>query len=512
MALMPRLELRQSQMLKLTPQLMQSIKLLQLSHLELSTFVENELLHNPLLDRAEPNADERGDNEGNSAEPDQPEHGDSGPTDIVSQGEQFESATSLASEMDTDAASLFPEQVGQDSVSQSTTNWQEGRGQSLSGGVGAEKAEIDQYVSSTKSLGDHLIEQVHLILRHPGDLLIASAIIENLNEAGYINIELAQIADLLGTELGHVEAVLEAIQGCDPIGIFARNVPECLAIQLKEKDRLDPMMQALLDHLDLVAAHKFKELMALIDCDQDDLKDMLDEIKRLNPRPGVSFEGTPIQPVVPDVYIRPANDGGWEIELNSEVLPNVLINRTYYAEVSAKAKKGEEKNYLTECLQTANWLTRSLDQRAQTILKVTSEIARMQDGFLLHGVSHLKPMTLKMVAEAVDMHESTISRVTANKYVATPRGLFELRYFFTSAISSSTSGDEDHSAAAVRHEIKQLIDAEDPKKILSDDKIAVILNEQHQMGVARRTVAKYREAMDIPSSVLRRRQKRELLG
>jgi len=505
MAIGPRLELRQAQTLKLTPQLMQSIKLLQLSHLELSTFVESELLHNPLLERAEPETDgatdsEQGDSERQSTS--------SETDDIVSRSEQMESAVSLAGEMDTDASNLFPEQVGQDSVSQSTTSWQESRGQS----VGPEKAEIDQYVSSQKSLGDHLIEQVQLILRHPGDLLIASAIIENLNEAGYLDKELDQIADQLGTELGHVEAVLEAIQGCDPIGIFARNVPECLAIQLREKNRLDPMMQALLDSIDLVAAHKFKELMALIRCDQDDLKDMLTEIKRLNPRPGASFEGSAIQPVVPDVYIRAANGGGWQIELNNEVLPNVLINRTYYAEVSAKAKKGEEKSYLQECMQTANWLTKSLDQRAQTILKVTSEIARLQDGFLVHGVSHLKPMTLKMVAEAVDMHESTISRVTANKYVSTPRGLFELRYFFTSAISSSTSGDDDHSAEAVRHEIKQLIDAEDPKKILSDDKIAAILNDKHQMGVARRTVAKYREAMGIPSSVLRRRQKRELLG
>jgi len=505
MALGPRLEIRQAQTLKLTPQLMQSIKLLQLSHQELSMFVEAELLHNPLLDRADPNADTDGD--GSNSENENASRNDQA-QDISERTEQMESAVSVASEMDTDPSNLFPEQVGQDSVSQSTTSWQESRGQS----VGPEKAEIDQYVSSQKSLGDFLIEQVQLILRHPGDLLIASAIIENLNEAGYLDKELDQIADQLGTELGHVEAVLEAIQGCEPIGIFARNVPECLAIQLRENDRLDPMMQALLDHIDLVAAHKFKELMALIKCDQDDLKDMLGEIKRLNPRPGAAFEGSAIQPVVPDVYIRAANNGGWQIELNSDVLPNVLINRTYYAQVSAKAKKGEEKSYLQECMQTANWLTKSLDQRAQTILKVTSEIARLQDGFLLHGVSHLKPMTLKMVAEAVDMHESTISRVTANKYVSTPRGLFELRYFFTSAISSSTSGDDDHSAASVRHEIKLLIDAEDPKKILSDDKLAAILNDKHQMGVARRTVAKYREAMGIPSSVIRRRQKRDMMS
>jgi RNA polymerase sigma-54 factor len=502
MALAPRLEIKQTQTLKLTPQLMQSIKLLQLSHQELSTFVENELLHNPLLERADGESDGGADSDSNEQSPTPIED----TRDIVSKGEQLESAVSLASEMDTDAANLFPEQVGQDSLSQSTSSYAESR----SGVMSAEKAEIDQFVSSTKSLTDHLNEQVRLILRHPGDLLIASALIENLNEAGYLNIELDEVAAQLGTELGHVEAVQQALLGCDPIGIFARNVPECLATQLKELDRLDPMMQALLENLDLVASHQIKPLMQIVGCDADDLKDMLDEIKRLNPRPGTQFEGAPVQSVVPDVFIRRGNDGGWQIELNNDVLPNVLVNRQYYAEISAKAKKSDDKTYLAECLQTANWLTRSLDQRAQTILKVTKEIVRMQDGFLLHGVSHLKPMTLKMVAEAIDMHESTISRVTANKYVATPRGLFEMRYFFTSAISSA-SGDEDHSAAAVKHEIKKLIDAEDPKKILSDDKIAAILNDTQKMGIARRTVAKYREAMNIPSSVLRRRQKRELL-
>jgi len=502
MAIAPRLEIRQTQTLKLTPQLMQSIKLLQLSHQELSTFVESELLHNPLLDRAEPEADF------DSPEPPAEAPVTDEARDIVSQGEELQSAASVASEMDTDTESLYPEQVGQDSISQSSMTKRDSSGLLP---VGGERADIDQYVSSTKSLSDHLNEQVRMILRNPGDLLIASALIENLNEAGYLATELEQIADNLGTEFGHVEAVLQELQGCDPVGIFARTVPECLAIQLKEIDRLDPMMQALLDNIDLVAAHKIKEVMSLVGCDQDDLKDMLDEIKRLNPRPGVSFVGDPIQPVIPDVYIRAAKNGGWQIELNSDVLPNVLVNRKYHAEISAKAKKGEEKTYLADCMQTANWLTKSLDQRAQTILKATSEIARMQDMFLLHGVSHLKPMTLKLVAEAIDMHESTISRVTANKYVATPRGLFEMRYFFTSAISSA-SGAEDHSAASVKFEIKKLIDAEDAKKILSDDKIASILNEEQKMGIARRTVAKYREAMDIPSSVLRRRQKRSLLN
>ncbi|WP_027835545.1 RNA polymerase factor sigma-54 [Maritalea myrionectae] len=498
MAIGPRLDIRQSQTLALTPQLMQSIKLLQLSHTELSQFVEEELMRNPLLDR-----DDGG--EERTVEEEPAAKADDRAVDVSSRGEQLGSAVSVAQEMDTDVANLYPEQVGQDSLSQSLS-WPEGKHTS----GGQETGDFEQFAAGEKSLNDHLIEQISLILSHPGDMLIASALIENLNETGYVDVPLDQIADQLGTELGHVEAVLEAVQGCDPLGIFARDLTECLAIQLREKDRLDPMMQMLLDNLDLLAAHKITELQKLLGADAEDLGDMLAEIRRLDPRPGRAFEGSNVQAIVPDVFVRQGNSKEWVIELNQEVLPKVLINRTYLASVSASAKKGEDKTYLSECLQTANWLTKSLDQRAQTILKVTKEIVRQQDGFLHHGVSQLRPMTLKMVAEEIEMHESTISRVTSNKYVSTPRGLFELKYFFTSAIHSA-SGEADHSAESVKYRIKQLIDAEDPRKILSDDKIAAILNDEQSMNVARRTVAKYREAMNIASSVIRRRQKRELV-
>lgn len=502
MAIGPRLDIRQSQTLALTPQLMQSIKLLQLSHTELSQFVEDELLRNPLLER-----DDSGDGgpDDGASDSDATPRREEYDIDVSSRADNLGSAVSVAEDMDTDVANLYPEQVGQDSLSQSLA-WPEGKHTSGS----QDGADFEQFAAGSKTLNDHLIEQISLILKHPGDMLIASALIENLNEMGYVDAPLDQIADQLGTELGHVEAVLEAIQGCDPLGIFARDLPECLSIQLRERDRLDPMMQALLANLDLLAAHKITELQKLIGADAEDLGDMLAEIRRLDPRPGRAFEGGNVQAIVPDVFIRQGNNKEWVIELNQEVLPKVLVNRTYLASVSASAKKGEDKTYLSECLQTANWLTKSLDQRAQTILKVTKEIARQQDGFLHHGVSHLKPMTLKMVAEEIEMHESTISRVTSNKYVSTPRGLFELKYFFTSAIHSA-SGAADHSAEAVKYRIKQLIDAEDPKKILSDDKIAAILNKEQSMDVARRTVAKYREAMGIASSVMRRRQKRELV-
>jgi RNA polymerase sigma-54 factor len=252
-------------------------------------------------------------------------------------------------------------------------------------------------------------------------------------------------------------------------------------------------------------------LMRAVGADREDLLDMLAELRTLDPKPGRAFEAGPVEAVVPDVFVREGNGGGWAIELNADILPRVLVNRTYYAEVTRRARDAAEKTFLTDCLQTANWLTKSLDQRAQTILKVATEIVKQQDGFLVHGVTHLKPMTLKTVADAIEMHESTVSRVTSNKYVSTPRGLFEMKYFFTTALQSSTGGDE-HSAEAVRHRIRQLVEAEAPEQILSDDTIAELLQKEQGIEVARRTVAKYREGMNIPSSVIRRRQKRSLAG
>jgi len=305
--------------------------------------------------------------------------------------------------------------------------------------------------------------------------------------------------------------VLHKVQGCEPVGLFARDVRECLALQLRERDRLDPMMARLLDHLNLIAEHDMAGLARAVGCDREDLLDMLGELRQLDPKPGRAFERGPVEAVVPDVFVRPAPLGGWQVELNSEVLPRVLVNRQYYASVTKKTRDATEKTFLTDCLATANWLAKSLDQRAQTILKVAAEIVKQQDGFLVHGITHLRPMTLKTVADAIEMHESTVSRVTSNKYMMTPRGLFEMKYFFTTALGSST-GEGDHSAEAVRHRIKQIIDAETPADILSDDTIAEMLQKERGIEVARRTVAKYREGMNIPSSVIRRRQKRALAG
>ena len=495
MALSPRLEFRQSQTLTLTPQLMQSIRLLQLSHLELNDFVDTELLRNPLLEREEGGSDDAA-----PAEPDRVPVEMSAYEDTVASGERTKDAAEIAEGYDTAVENVFPDAGPSEHSMVSGPD----RNGSFEGG---EAPDLDQFVASRPRLSDHLEAQAHMLLRTPADRLIAQHLIDGLNEAGYLVVELEAIADLLGAELADVEAVLDVLQTCDPAGIFARNVAECLAIQLRERDRFDPIMQKLIANLGLLAEHNMPALLKAVGCDREDLSDMLAELRLLDPKPGLAFDSSPVEAVVPDVFVRPGPDGGWQIELNTEVLPRVLVNRVYYATVTKKTRDAAEKSFLSDCLNTANWLTKSLDQRAQTITKVAAEIVRQQDGFLTHGVAHLKPMTLKTVAEAIDMHESTVSRVTSNKYMATPRGLYEMKYFFTTAIASADGGG-DHSAESVRHRIKQLIDAEPANDILSDDTIAEVLRKEQGIDVARRTVAKYREGMNIPSSVIRRRQKK----
>jgi RNA polymerase sigma-54 factor len=396
---------------------------------------------------------------------------------------------------------VFPEQPAQDRLASEGT-WSE------RGGDGWEAPDPDQFVAARPTLGEHLGRQAGLLVETPAERLIAQFLIDGVNEAGYLTVPLETVAAQLGAPLAAVESVLLKLQAADPVGVFARSVGECLALQLAERDRLDPLMQRLLNHLDLVAGHDLAALCRALGAERDDVTDMLAELRRLDPRPGLAFQQAPVEAVLPDVFVRETADG-WTVELNADILPRVLVNRTYYAAVSAKARDAGEKTFLMDCLQSANWLTRSLDQRAQTILKVAAEIIKQQDGFLRYGVTELRPMTLRMVADAIEMHESTVSRVTANKYIATPRGLFEMKYFFTTALASS-SGSEEHSAEAVRHRIRQLIETEPPDGILSDDTIAELLHKEQDIEVARRTVAKYREGMNIPSSVIRRRQNRAL--
>jgi RNA polymerase sigma-54 factor len=532
MALTQRLEFRQSQSLVMTPQLMQAIKLLQLSNLDLSAFVEEELERNPLLERASdgPEAPVAGEPATERAEfsdsGDSGSYGDEGgdASDMASgpAGDAFEpgqedwlnrdlgSRTEIEQTLDTPLDNVFSEEpaeaaarVAQDAAPTAYTEW----------GGGASNDDdynLEAFVAAEVTLGGHLAEQLAVAFSGPAQRMIGQYLIDLVDDAGYLPPDLGQAAERLGASQADVDAVVAVLQKFDPPGVCARNLSECLAIQLRELNRYDPAMQALVENLDLLAKRDIASLRKLCGVDDEDITDMIGEIRRLDPKPGLKFGSARTQTMVPDVYVRPGPDGGWHVELNSDTLPRVLVNQIYYTELSKTIRKDGDKSYFTDCLQNATWLVRALDQRARTILKVATEIVRQQDGFFTHGVAHLRPLNLKAVADAIQMHESTVSRVTANKYMATNRGSFELKYFFTASIASADGG-EAHSAEAVRHHIKLLIDSEAAAAILSDDTIVERLRESG-IDIARRTVAKYREAMRIPSSVQRRRDKQSMLG
>ena len=504
MALTQRLEIRQSHALVMTPQLMQAIKLLQLSNLDLAAYVEGELERNPLLERA-------GEGEGERSPPDREASPDAARADWM-QPDRDQDQSSSPEQPAVDIDDVLP---GDADAASSRANGEGPMGYSEWAGIGTGGREngdynLEAFVSVETTLADHLAEQLALTVTNPARRMIGQYLIDLVDDAGYLNGDVALVAEKLGAQVGEVEAVLAILQGFDPPGVCARNLTECLAIQLKECNRFDPAMQALVAHLDLLAKRDLAALRRLCGVGDEDLTDMIGEIRKLNPKPGLAFGSVQMQPIVPDVFVRSGPDGGFVIELNSDTLPKVLVNQTYHAELAKTAKNDKDKSYLADCLQTATWLMRALDQRAKTILKVSTEIVRQQDAFFLHGVQHLRPLNLKTIADAIAMHESTVSRVTANKYMATNRGIFELKYFFTSAIASADGG-EAHSAEAVRHRIRQLIDAETPDFVLSDDTIVEKLREVG-IDIARRTVAKYREAMRIGSSVQRRREKQTSLG
>jgi RNA polymerase sigma-54 factor len=502
MALSQRLQIRQSQALVMTPQLMQAIKLLQLSNLDLVAYVEAEIERNPLLDNG--NADgEAAPNEANGAKSAETTAED-GPAWNGGEAEPAPAAKTDQADHRLDDTSPDENEPGRPRTSDMPAGYSEWASVG-SGGRDGEEYNLEAFVSSETTLADWLREQLSLAIVDPVRRMIGHYLVDLVDEAGYLSGDLAGAADKLGTSVTEVEAVAHILQTFDPPGVCARDLAECLAIQLKELDRYDPAMQTLITRLDLLARRDFAALKKICGVGDEDLADMIAEVRRLNPKPGLAFGSAIVQPIVPDVFVRPAPNGAWIVELNSDTLPKVLVNQSYYAEVSATARRDTEKSYLNECLQSATWLVRALDQRARTILKVSNEIVRQQDAFFARGVEHLRPLNLKTVAEAISMHESTVSRVTANKYMATSRGIFELKYFFTSAIAAAHGG-EAHSAEAVRHRIKQLIDAEPAADVLSDDTIVEKLREAG-IDIARRTVAKYREGMRIPSSVQRRREK-----
>ena len=525
MALKARLDLRQSQSLAMTPQLQQAIKLLQFNNIELSNFIDSELMENPLLERADPgqtyaeagdgavgNGDEGLDSRSNDNFADQDDRAgtdrltasetmgsDDGPLDVSTdalyggEGEITRNGEPVSGSHDYSA----PYSGGAGGA---------GGGAAGSAGGGDDLPGLEQTLADEATLRQSLDDQLNIAFADTMSRMIGSYLIDMLDENGYISGDLEEVSDALECDLADVERILKAMQGFEPVGIFARDLAECLELQLRELNRFDPAMAALLANLELLARRDFDRLRRVCGVDSDDLHDMIAEIKTLDPRPGKTADGEIATPVIPDVLMRAAGNGNWHLELNSEALPRVLVNEDYVAQIGSGLRDREERGFMSEKLQSANWLVKALHQRATTIMKVASEIVRQQDGFFTHGVAHLRPLILRDIAEAIGMHESTVSRVTNGKFMSTPRGMFELKYFFTTAISSSDGGDA-YSSEAVRHRIKSLIDNEEPKKILSDDKLVELLGKEG-IDIARRTVAKYREAMRIPSSVQRRREKK----
>ncbi len=501
MALTARLQQKQSQSLVMTPQLAQSIKLLQYSHIELSEFVQDEIEKNPLLEL---------ENENRSISNDlEPEANKTKDESISS--EMKLDAGEKANDLDASFENVYDEGIaGAEKAntenSESTASLSSPSSNSTSSS-NVENADFLASVGATLSLTQHIGEQIMLTFSNQKEREIATHIAHALTEDGYFQEDLKEIAKLNGASPLQAEEVLKKFQTLEPTGIGARNLYECLAIQLREKNRFDPAMEKLIENLPLLAKREFEKLMKVCEVSREDFNDMIREIKELDPRPAAKYEPVLSENVLPDVLIKQKTDGSWSIDLNPETLPKVLVNHSYHTELTASVKTPEGKEFIADCMGNASWLTKSLDQRAQTILKVATEIVKQQDMFFAEGIEHLRPLNLKTVAEAIKMHESTISRVTSNKFLMCDQGIFELKYFFSSSIAAS-DGDEGHASQSVKHIIKQMVDAENPVKVMSDDQIVLRLQETG-IEIARRTVAKYREAMRIPSSVQRRREKRQ---
>ncbi len=476
------LNLRQQQSLVMTPQMQQAVKLLQMSNLELQDFLEEEMVQNPLLEKDE------------TTEQDVPdgEKLESAPTDDIPNDNPRDQNPNEDAREDFDAGSNMADM-----------------GAGGSSHFSDELPSFEDTLVRPKTLREHLLEQLQIDAETALERSLGTLLIDRLDEGGYLREPVESLALQFGCSIESLQNILLHLKRFDPTGVFAADLPECLSLQLDEVGALDEPMQILLKNLPLLAQHDVKKLAKLCGVQDIDIADMAELIRTLNPRPSSRFDHVVAQTAIPDVLMKTlpkAVGGGWRVELNADTLPRMLVNQQYFTDVSARTKEKEEREYLTSQLANATWLVRALDQRAQTILKVASEIVERQDGFFLYGIEFLKPLTLRDIAEAIDMHESTISRVTTGKYIGTPRGLFELKFFFTSSIEGSDGSSI--SSESVKARIKALTDLEQADSILSDDDLADILNKEG-MNVARRTVAKYREALRIPSSVQRRRIKKE---
>ena len=492
MALAPRLDLRQSQSLVMTPQLQQAIKLLALSSLEIEAFIADEVERNPVLETG--SSDAAPDVPTEDFAPALDDSRERASDDLLSGDGQ---GTSDALDVDF-SAETFHHDTPSDSVG-GADGMLGLSGSAAPSGFDADAPDFDSFAARDINLREHLMAQAGSTLSGR-QLFLVQQIIEHIEPTGYVGEDLMATAHRLGVAMAEMEGALSELQRFDPTGVGARNLSECLAIQAREADRYDPCMAKLIDNLDLVAKGAFDQLKRMCRVDDEDLRDMLIELRGYDPKPGCRFESEDTLAVTPDIFVTPCGEG-WAIELNSANLPRILINRSYVAELGQdKATKA----WLSDCMADANWLIKAMDQRQRTIVKVATEIVKQQDGFFRKGVAHLRPLTLRQVADAIDMHESTVSRVTSNKYLHCGRGLFDLKYFFSSGVQSADG--EGASAEAVKSHIKSLIDAEG-EKILSDDTLVDLLTAKG-FDIARRTVAKYREAMGIGSSVQRRRQKK----
>ncbi len=489
MAIAPKLKLRQGQSLIMTPQLQQAIKLLQLSNIELTAFVEEQLESNPLLERG--TGDENRREEAAAAR------------DTLDEFSEvnMETPSVAAAEQSLDAPSaVLNEQASAADVGGSVDWSKAGSGGSFSGG---EDYNILENTEAPITLHEFLHDQLTHDIKDPKERMIAAYFIDHVDDNGYMRLSTEEAAELLNITETRVQSVLTQLKSFEPTGVFARDLRECLSLQLREKKLLDKPMQALLDNLQMLAKHDLTKLAKVCEITKSELADKIAALKSLAPKPGLAFGGTMAGVVEPDVVITETPQGGWAVELNSDTLPRVLVNNRYFAEICGPKSDETTRTFMTECHQNASWLVKSLDQRARTILKVATEIVKHQDGFFAYGIDHIRPLNLKTIAEAIEMHESTVSRVTSNKYMNTPRGIFEFKYFFTAGISAMDGG-EQISAEAVRHKIKILISEETSTTVKSDDKLVHLLRAQG-IDVARRTVAKYRESLGIPSSVERRR-------
>ncbi len=489
----PSLVLASRQTLAMTPQLQQAIKLLQFSHLELAAFIQQELEKNPLLQEGAP--EDGAGNEQEAAVLDTP----------ADTAEALAAAAPALADADERWTREHADRGGDSAAPP---------GKTVGPREDAPDA-LDFVAERPRSLAVHVLEQIDLIFADAADKRVALKLAEGLDEAGYCRLEAPAVAEALAVDTAAVERVWARLRAIEPAGLFARSVAECLAAQLAERNRLDPAMKMLLENLDLVAAGELGQLRRRCGVDDEDLRDMLAELRSLDPRPGQAFDFEPIQPVAPDLFLTPAKDAetgeeGWHIELNTDQLPKVLVDRNYHATLMKGARAKTDRDFVAERFQSANWLVKTLEQRATTILKVAREIVRQQDAFFRQGVSALRPLVLRDIAIATELHESTVSRVTSNKYIATPRGIFELKYFFTSALPARTPGVVV-SSESVRSRIRHLVSGENAHQPLSDDRIVDLLKGEG-IEIARRTVAKYREAMRIPSSAERRRLGRLGMG